>query len=71
MKSDLLRTLQRNDGVKLKIQTKLQVGIVVLAVVCFYVIILTSRILQLGSVASVHSVGQIIPKSPAPQKKLV
>ena len=71
MKSELPRTLQRNDGVKLKIQTKLQVGIVVLAVVCFYVIILTSRILQLGSVASVvHSVGQIFPKSPAPQKNL-
>ena len=71
MKSELLRTLERNDGFKLKIQTKLQVGIVVLAVVvCFYVIILTSRILQLGSVASAHSVGQIIPKSPAPQKNL-
>ena len=72
MKSELPRTLQRKDGVKLKIQTNLQVGIVVLAVVvCFYVIILTSRILQLGSVASVvHSVGQIFPKSPAPQKNL-
>ena len=56
MKSELLRTLERNDGFKLKIQTKLQVGIVVLAVVvCFYVIILTSRILQLGSVATAHS----------------
>ena len=56
MKSELPLTLERNDGVKLKIQTKLQVGIVVLAVVvCFYVIILTSRILQLDSVASAHS----------------